>query len=187
MDRMKTCGWILTCLLSGLLVGCSANAPGTDQAAAQSPVAARDAESTQMETSKPMESSADNSAPSGVSDGQLQGLLKAGMAYADFRNAVLANGWKPVVDPQCKANVVGGNHASLCAANPDLASCQVCDQMPELSACSGDGHCLVRFEKPEKGEVLEATGYGMIEDWSVPGDDSRLQLSKWEVSKSPVR
>ena len=28
-----------------------------------------------------------------------------------------------------------------------------------------------------------AEGYGMVEDWNVSGEDSRLQLSKWSFSK----
>lgn len=112
----------------------------------------------------------------------LNGILKKGMAYADFRNQLLAHGWMPVIDAGCKANVVGTNHVALCADNPDLATCQVCDQMPELNACSGDGHCLVRFQNTDNTEIMEATSYGMIEDWNVSGEDSRLQVSQWDIS-----
>lgn len=112
----------------------------------------------------------------------LDGMLKPGMAYADFRKAVLGQDWTPVVDSQCKANVVGANHETLCAENPDLAACQVCDQVPELSACSGDGYCLTKFQHAGSGEALETTSYGMIEDWNVSGEDSRLQVLRWTFS-----
>jgi hypothetical protein len=113
--------------------------------------------------------------------------LKEGMAYADFRKLVLANGWTPVVTPECVANVVGGDYASVCKANPEQISCRICELMPELDSYSGDGYSLVRFRHAADGEQVEATGYGMIEDWDVSGDDSRLQVMGWEFSKSPTQ
>lgn len=113
--------------------------------------------------------------------------LKEGMAYADFRKLVLANGWTPVVTPACTANVVGGDHAAVCEANPDQIICRICELMPELDSYSGDGYSLVRFRHAGDGEQVEATGYGMIEDWNVPGDESRLQVVGWEFSKSPAQ
>ena len=102
------------------------------------------------------------------------------MAYADFRKLLVANGWTPVPTPECTANVVGGNHESVCKSMPDQITCKICELMPELDSYSGDGFALMRFKHAASGEVLEATGYGMIEDWSVAGDDSRLQLERWE-------
>lgn len=162
-------------LLALLLSACSAETPAdTDQAAAAAPASTQPtaAESVAMEETKAQTASA-----------ALQAVLKAGMAYADFRKQVLAQGWTPVPDTQCRANVVGGDHEAVCSQDPNLATCKVCDQMTELSACSGDGHCLVRFRHDASGESLEATGYGMVEDWNVSGEDSRLQLSKWSFSK----
>jgi hypothetical protein len=159
-------------LLTLLLSACSAEAPAdTDQAAAPLSPQPTASESIAMEEAKAQTASA-----------ALEAELKAGMAYADFRKQVLAQGWTPVPDAQCKANVVGENHATVCSQDPNLASCKVCDEMTELSACSGDGHCLVRFRHDASGESLEATGYGMVEDWNVSGEDSRLQLSKWSFS-----
>lgn len=113
--------------------------------------------------------------------------LKEGMAYADFRKLVLANDWTPVVAPECMANVVGGDYASVCKANPDQIGCQICELMPELDSYSGDGYSLVRFRHAGDGEQVEVTGYGMIEDWNVSGDDSRLQVVGWEFLKSPAK
>lgn len=113
--------------------------------------------------------------------------LKEGMAYADFRKLMLANGWTPAVTPECMANVVGGDYASVCKANPDQISCRICELMPELDSYSGDGYSLVRFRHAGDGEQVEATGYGMIEDWDVSGDDSRLQVMGWEFSKSSAQ
>lgn len=169
---------IVICLLAGLLLAaCRAQAPaGSEEAVASAPVPGQPtaSESVAMEENKPQTAGA-----------ALEAVLQAGMAYADFRKQVLAQGWSPIPDAQCKVNVVGENHQAVCSQDPDLATCKVCDQMTELSACSGDGHCLVRFRHDASGESLEATGYGMIEDWNVSGEDSRLQLSRWSVSKAP--
>jgi len=57
--------------------------------------------------------------------------LKTGMAYEDLRKIVLADGWLPLVTPECKDNVGG--------------EAKICDQQPETEACSGDGHCNMLF------------------------------------------
>lgn len=106
--------------------------------------------------------------------------LKKGMTYADFRRVVIDTGWEPVVNPECRANVVGGDHESFCSGGSTDIGCRICDVLPELDASSGDGYSLVRFRHPKEGELLEATGYGMIEDWNVGGEESRLQVTGWE-------
>lgn len=103
--------------------------------------------------------------------------LSEGMAYADLRKTVLAKGWKPKVDAQCKANVVGGNFDQVCKDHPD--QCKVCDDVPELSSCSGDGHCLMNFERGA-GEALAVSTYGEIADWNVSGTASRLSVKWWD-------
>ncbi|HEV8693359.1 MAG TPA: hypothetical protein VGQ93_04100, partial [Lysobacter sp.] len=35
----------------------------------------------------------------------LERVVRKGMAYADFRNEAMAQGWTPVVDPECRTNV----------------------------------------------------------------------------------
>jgi hypothetical protein len=105
-----------------------------------------------------------------------RGALTEGMAYADLRATVLSKGWKPKADAQCKANVVGGNFAELCKHNPD--QCKVCDDVPELSSCSGDGHCVMNFERGEE-EVLSVSTYGEISDWHGAGKASGLYVKWW--------
>ena len=53
------------------------------------------------------------------------------MPYAELRKIVLAEGWLPLVTPDCKENV--GGEALICA------------QQPEVESCSGDGHCNMLF------------------------------------------
>ncbi|QNP39614.1 hypothetical protein [Lysobacter solisilvae (ex Woo and Kim 2020)] len=112
----------------------------------------------------------------------LDRVARKGMAYADFRNEVLALGWQPVVDPQCKVNVAGSDHVALCEGNPDLPSCRACDEIPELSAYSGDARSLSVFRNEAGGLRLEVTGVGELSDWNVAGEESGLQVMSWEVT-----
>jgi hypothetical protein len=74
-----------------------------------------------------------SSAPPAV--GAVLDNVHKGMAYADFRSVLLTDGWQPVIELKCKANVVGGAYKELCDRGSD--SCKACDEPPELSACSG--------------------------------------------------
>ena len=103
-----------------------------------------------------------------------------GMAYADFRSALLGDGWKPLVDLQCKANVVGGAYKALCAKGSD--SCKACQELPELSACSGDAVCMMRFQDANTQRQLDVRTYGDIGDRAVHGPDSQLNVTGWTVS-----
>ena len=96
--------------------------------------------------------------------GRLPALSKD-MAYADLRRQVAADGWRSVPDPQCKANVAGG--------------VAICDQVTELESCSGDGYCVMHFAR--NSEKMAVYTYGMIEDWMVPGEQSRLRVTEWEL------
>lgn len=101
---------------------------------------------------------------------KLEAALKQDMAYADLRKVVLSKGWTPVATAECKKNVEG--------------EASICDQLPELESCSGDGYCISHFESTS-GERLDVTSYGMPEDWNVTGDDSRLNVIEWNFSKAP--
>jgi hypothetical protein len=109
-----------------------------------------------------------------------EAALSKGMAYGDFRKAVLAQGWQPLVDAKCKANVVGGKYEKICKADPGL--CQVCDDLPELNSCSGDAHCLVQFTHAGVTGVLQATGYGETQYWKDSGKDSGFKVTGWELA-----
>lgn len=111
----------------------------------------------------------------------LERVVKKGMAYADFRNEALALGWKPVVDPQCKVNVAGSDHAALCEESPGIMSCRACDEIPELSAYSGDARSLSVFRNDAAGLLLEVSGAGELSDWDITGGESGLQVMAWEV------
>ncbi|GLQ46127.1 hypothetical protein GCM10007862_11780 [Dyella lipolytica] len=116
-----------------------------------------------------------------VSSTSLGDGLKEGMAYADFHKALLAQGWAPVVDRQCKANVVGGDYKTSCATHPD-ATCKACDVIPELSSCGSDGVCLTRFHNASSNKNLEVGTYGDTDDWNVHGGESRILVTGWTVT-----
>lgn len=107
--------------------------------------------------------------------------LKEGMSYADFHKALLAQGWMPVVDKQCKANVVGGDYKTLCATHPD-STCQACDAIPELSSCGSGGVCLTRFHNANNNKNLEVSTYGDTDDWNIHGGESRILVTGWTIT-----
>ena len=109
--------------------------------------------------------------------------IKEGMAYADLRSIAIDEGWSPVIDQECKTNVIGGNHVELCASHPDLDDCRVCDDLSELGSCSGDGYCGMTFSKGRS--IFDVTTYGMIEDRAVSGQHSRLQVVGWKFAEEP--
>lgn len=125
-----------------------------------------------------------NEGPDVIAD--LKTGLKKGMAYGDFRKHVLSKGWEPVVNPQCKVNLAGDDADAFCAKNPELTSCRICDELPELDACSSDAHCLVKFRHPGTKRILEATGYGEVKYWNETGEDAGLQISNWEFVAMPT-
>lgn len=102
-----------------------------------------------------------------------------GMAYGTFRARLVGQGWDPVANPDCRANLLGAEAAALCAANPALLNCGICNTLPELQACSGDARCLVRFQHAETGQVLEARAYGELAYWDETDDDAGLQVTDW--------
>ena len=109
----------------------------------------------------------------------LGSLLKKDMAYADARKALLTQGWTPEKDAQCRANV--GASELLCKDTPDLIVCRICNEIPELSAYSDGGDAVTHFTR--KGQHLTLRAYGSISDWKVSGDESRLSVTDWQVTK----
>ncbi|WP_157754163.1 hypothetical protein [Lysobacter capsici] len=182
--------------LCAVMAACNSGNAASEAAAATAapaPAATAPAEAAPASTPAPdanaqaaaMPAAAPSAAPAAADSATIvkntEAAVSKGMAYADFRKAVLAQGWQPLVDAQCRANVIGGNYEKVCAKNP--ARCQICDDVPELNACSGDAHCLMQFTHAGVEGALKVTGYGEIKDWNVSGKDSGLQVSGWEVGK----
>lgn len=110
------------------------------------------------------------------------GKREKGMAYSEFRKLALDHGWQPKPDAQCAANVVGGDYKTWCPAHPDDVMCKICQEVPELSSCSGDGHCLMQFTHDGKDKDLAVGTYGDINTWNAPADKSRLMVTGLEYS-----
>ncbi|MEE5089175.1 hypothetical protein V2H26_03600 [Xanthomonas euvesicatoria] len=111
---------------------------------------------------------------------KLTGGFKEGMPYGDLRKKVIAGNWKPVVSAECKKNVVGDDFESVCSKDP--GQCAICDEVPELNICSGDGHCITEFSSVDGRQSLKVSTYGEIRDALVEGEKSRLFVSWWDVS-----
>ncbi len=152
---------------AALLAGCQADSP-----AAAAPANAATATPPTMETD--MQST---TPPAGSA---LDAQLRKGMAYGDFRKAVLAAGWEPLPNAACRANLLGDAAEQTCAADPQLIQCRICEEMPELDSCSSDALCLVRFRHLQDSRVLRATGRGEVRYWQDTGDDAGLQIVGWE-------
>lgn len=96
----------------------------------------------------------------------LESAVRKEMTYADFRERAIAEGWTPVVDWECKNNMRGQEG--------------ICDQLPELEVCSGDGYCNMHFTHKALGKSVDVTTYGGYENWNVPGREAELYVHKWE-------
>lgn len=105
--------------------------------------------------------------------------LKEGMAYGDLRGKVISNNWLPKSHPNCKRDVIGADFERVCSSDPKL--CKECDDLPELSECSGDGHCLMEFSASDEAQVLTVATYGDISDAKVEGETSGLRVSWWDA------
>ncbi|WP_206710736.1 hypothetical protein [Xanthomonas translucens] len=105
--------------------------------------------------------------------------LKEGMAYGDLRGKIISNNWLPKSHPNCKRGVIGADFERVCSSDPKL--CRDCDDLPELSECSGDGHCLMEFSASDGSQVLTVATYGDIRDAKVEGETSGLRVSWWDA------
>lgn len=94
------------------------------------------------------------------------------MAYADARKLLLAHDWTPKSDTNCKTNM-GADDAAMC------------DDMPELSIYSDQGVLITHFRHGQKQLIISSSG--MLSDWKVSGDGSRLRITDWQTSNTPEK
>ncbi|MGN6153725.1 MAG: hypothetical protein ACTHOH_17230 [Lysobacteraceae bacterium] len=100
----------------------------------------------------------------------LPGAVAEGRPYAGVRAALLADGWLPLRDPECRSNIGG--------------DADVCDELPEVESCSSDGYCNMAFA--DGARRLAITTYGPYDRWNAPGQDSALQVKSFEVKPLPA-
>jgi len=160
MRRTRDPGLPLACLGALVLGACSGNPPDANAETGGGQAAVLEA--------APVDAAA---APAS---------LHPAMAYGDARSQLLAAGWIPRPNPQCRADVAGGDADAVCTGTSPLALCRVCEELPELQACSADARCLVRFGHPGRPNDLELRLYGEIEHWAQTGEDAPLQVSAWD-------
>lgn len=116
----------------------------------------------------------------GMTDAEVPlSALRPGMAYGELRELVLAAGWSPRPNADCRTESVGDDADAFCAAHRELAVCRICAELPELQACSGDARCLMRFSHRSQHEDLEVAAYGEFDAWKETGTDAGLQVSGW--------
>jgi len=96
---------------------------------------------------------------------QLPAKYRSLTRYVDFRRQLISDGWAPMIDVNCREKVVGAAYNTLCAKDPTL--CDDCRKLPELSACSSDGYCSLRFRKGS--DVIAVGTYGDLRDVDSPG------------------
>lgn len=99
------------------------------------------------------------------------------MPYKQLRSIVLSDRWKPVVDPECKAQAIGGDFKERCESGQD-ALCKVCEELPELSACGAGGLCMLVFQS-NTGEKLNVTGIGDVAMWNKEPPTLEFYVQTW--------
>lgn len=93
----------------------------------------------------------------------LEEVLKVDLPYVTFRQAALKNGWQPIVNPKCQANV--GNT-------------ELCNSLPELDSCGEQTACRMYFEHKSSGKKLEVITKGSYE--YVLSRQSKLHVFSWK-------
>jgi hypothetical protein len=99
------------------------------------------------------------------------------MPYQQLRSIVLSSGWKPVVDLECKTQVIGSDFEERCESGGN-ALCHVCEELPELSSCGAGGLCMLVFEAGT-GEKLNVTGIGDIATWNKAPPTLEFYVQAW--------
>lgn len=116
----------------------------------------------------------------------LDAALQPDMAYADARAAILRLGWQPVANHNCMEEIVGGNWKDMCETGDPLPDCDACKRMTELQLYGGAaGEAQSRFRHPDSDQFLTVTSFGMLSDWEVAGEDSRMRYASWRFEPAP--
>ena len=115
---------------------------------------------------QPSERSFTSPVPAGLA----KGAVRAGMDYAAFRRTLLAAGWQAKADPDCVQNVYGGDGTR----KPGQSN--ICRELPEIEACSGDGYCVANFTYAATRRLIRVTSYGDYGLWQRKG----LSVLGWE-------
>jgi hypothetical protein len=102
--------------------------------------------------------------------GLAKGAVRPGMDYAAFRRTLLNAGWQVKTDPDCVRGVYGGD------GRRKPGESNICRELPEIEACSGDGYCVANYAHPRTRRLIRVTSYGDYGQWQRKG----LSVLGWE-------
>jgi len=88
-------------------------------------------------------------------------------SFVEFRKKLIADGWKPVVNPDCLEEMVGVDYKDDCSKDPGKISCRACSMVPEIFIYTSQGYLTTRYVKD--GAPLYVGSYGDIRDLDEPG------------------
>lgn len=106
--------------------------------------------------------------------------------FVDFRKKLIADGWKPVVNPKCHEAVLGPFYERLCKAHQESVSCRVCEMVPELVGHGGgvgdkDGYNAMHYIKD--GTPLSVTTHGDFRGLDAARAEELIVVG-WEYTTS---
>ncbi len=145
--------WALTFIL--LVAACKPTVPAAETPALTGRTAVEAAVST-------------DAVPASVKAPGVEAAFTKQMPYADLRKQLTDAGWLPLRNPMCRENVGG--------------EARVCESLPEVESCSGDGHCVMHFANAGEAERIRVTAYGSSERWNVAGEEASFAVASWDVS-----
>lgn len=88
-------------------------------------------------------------------------------SFADFRKKLIADGWQPVINPNCREVVLGADYQDRCGKSQSDIECRVCELVPELFRSTSDGYSVMHYVK--NGTPLSVTVYGDMRELDEPG------------------
>lgn len=102
-------------------------------------------------------------------------------SFVEFRKRLLADGWKPVINPKCREAVVGVGAKDFCSEHPGQLGCRVCDMVPEIieKTFTFPGYLTTRYMKG--GTPLTVLSHGDIQDLEQPGK-YELFVDAWDYT-----
>ena len=98
-------------------------------------------------------------------------------SFVDFRKKLLADGWKPVINPDCHDAVLGNTFDEVCREDPRDIGCRACDIAPEIFIYTSQGYLTTRYIKD--GTPLYVLSYGDIQSLNET-DRYELAVTTWD-------
>ncbi|MGQ4647121.1 hypothetical protein [Lyngbya aestuarii] len=114
-----------------------------------------------------------------VSAEVLEIKLRQNMSYQDAKTLLVNAGWQYASLPAYGYRETDQKVISEC-----FGEVKICNEYPELSACSGQGYCKMSFSD-HFGNVLSVTTYGsltskelLVIGWSLSSEEADIRESR---------